>query len=72
MLERVDRVQLTVRDRKAAARTFGDILGAGPVEESDSAHLGARRTVLALGESEVELCEPVGPGPALIILSRRA
>jgi catechol 2,3-dioxygenase-like lactoylglutathione lyase family enzyme len=70
MLERVDRVQLAVKDRQAAARTFGNILGAEPVGESDSAHLGARRTVLALGESELELCEPVGPGPAREHLER--
>src|SRR3990167_4363558 len=63
-LERVDRVQLVVRDRQAAARTFAAVLGGEPVGESESAYLGARRTVLALGESEVELCEPAGPGRA--------
>ena len=30
MLERVDRVQLVVRDRSAAARTFVDLLDARP------------------------------------------
>jgi hypothetical protein len=64
MLERVDRLQIVVRDRGAAARTFGEVLGAAPVREADSAWLGARRTVLALGQSEIELCEPAGPGPA--------
>lgn len=33
MLERVDRVQLVVKDRQAAARTFADVLGAQPVRE---------------------------------------
>jgi hypothetical protein len=70
MLERVDRVQLVVRDRTVAAKTFSEILGAEPVAESDSAYLGARRTVLALGESEVELCEPVAAGPAREHLER--
>jgi catechol 2,3-dioxygenase-like lactoylglutathione lyase family enzyme len=70
MLERVDRVQLVVRDRAGAARTFRDVLGAEPVRESDGAHLAARRTVLALGESEVELCEPAGPGLARDHLER--
>ena len=64
MLERVDRVQLVVKDRQAAARTFGEVLGAQPVREAPSAYLGAARLVLALGSSEVELCEPSGPGPA--------
>lgn len=64
MLERVDRVQLVVKDRQAAARVFGELLGAQRVREASSAYLGAMRLVLALGSSEVELCEPSGPGPA--------
>ena len=64
MLERVDRVQLVVKDRQAAARTFAEVLGAQPLREAPSAHLGAARLVLALGSSEVELCEPTGPGLA--------
>jgi hypothetical protein len=63
MLERVDRVQLVVKDRQAAARTFGDLLGAQAVREEPSGYLGAARLVLARGSSEVELCEPSGPGP---------
>ncbi|MBI4254453.1 MAG: VOC family protein [Candidatus Rokubacteria bacterium] len=70
MLERVDRVQLAVRDRHAAAKVFADLLGARPTREAESAHLGARRTVLALGESEVELCEPAGAGPVREHLER--
>lgn len=45
MLERVDRVQLVVKDRQAAARTFGEVLGAQPVREAPSAHLNAARLV---------------------------
>ncbi len=63
MLERVDRVQLAVRDRHAAAKTFADLLGAALVGETPSAHLNARRSILRLGESELELCEPGGAGP---------
>ena len=62
MLERVDRMQLAVRDRALATRTFVERLGAAPVREADSAYLNARRTILAVGESELELCEPAGPG----------
>lgn len=70
MLERVDRVQLAVRDRHAAARTFADLLGARPARETESAYLGARRLVLALGGSEIELCEPTGAGPVRAHLER--
>ncbi len=69
MLERVDRVQLVVQDRQAAARTFGAVLGAQAVREAPSAYLGAARLVLAVGSSEIELCEPSGPGPAAEHLS---
>src|SRR5262249_57177964 len=34
------------------------------VREEPCGYLGAARLVLALGSSEVELCEPSGPGPA--------
>jgi catechol 2,3-dioxygenase-like lactoylglutathione lyase family enzyme len=71
MLERVDRVQLVVKDRQAAARTFADLLGAQAVREEPSAYLGAARLVMALGSSEVELCEPSGPGPAAEHLGSR-
>jgi catechol 2,3-dioxygenase-like lactoylglutathione lyase family enzyme len=62
MLERVDRVQMAVADTAAALHAFHDILGAEPVREEDSDYLHARRTILALGESLVELCEPRGAG----------
>ena len=62
MLDRVDRVQVAVADRAKAAATFNRLLGAQNARESGSAYLGARRTVLALGESEIELCEPDGEG----------
>ena len=35
-----------------------------PAREAPSAYLGAARLILAVGSSEVELCEPSGPGPA--------
>src|SRR5512137_2247564 len=63
MLDRVDRVLLAVPDRNAAARNFAALLGASVVREAPSAHLGAIRAVMALGESEVELCQPTGDGP---------
>lgn len=70
MLERVDRMLLAVRDLEKAAETFARVLDARPVRETSSAHLGARATVLALGESEIELWQPEGPGPARTFLDR--
>lgn len=62
MLDRVDRVQIAVTDRAAAAADFQRLLGAQIARESRSAHLSAQRTVLAVGESEMELCSPDGEG----------
>lgn len=69
MLDRCDRVQLAVGDAAAAARRFGALLGAEIARVEPSRALAARRTVLALGESEIELCEPDGAGPAADFLS---
>ena len=63
MLDRVDRILVAVNDADRAAESFVTLLGAEMRGESSIAHLGARRLTLALGESEVELLEPTGPGP---------
>lgn len=62
MLERVDRIQMAVADADATARAFQDLLGAEPARQVESDYLNARRTVLTLGASLVELCEPRGAG----------
>jgi catechol 2,3-dioxygenase-like lactoylglutathione lyase family enzyme len=62
MLKRVDRMQLAVRDRREAAITFSEVLGAETVQEDDIRLLGATRTVVQAGESEFELLEPAGDG----------
>ncbi len=71
MLERADRMLLAVRDRDRATDTFVRLLGARPAREEQSAYLGARCSVVSLGESEVELCQPDGPGAARDFLERR-
>ncbi len=63
MLEHVDRVQIAVRDRAAAARTFVDVLGAEPLRDDSVRALGAKRRVVHAGTSEFELLEPAGDGP---------
>jgi len=69
MLTQVDRIQLVVPDGARAARAFADLLGAAIAREDAIAALGARRTVLALGTSEVELLEPDGAGPVATFLA---
>ena len=62
LIERVDRMQLAVRDRGAAEATFTRLLGAERAREDACTHLNASRTILSIGESELELCEARGPG----------
>jgi catechol 2,3-dioxygenase-like lactoylglutathione lyase family enzyme len=71
MLKRVDRMQLAVRDRREAASTFADVLGAETVQEDELRLFGANRTVVQAGESEFELLEPAGDGAVAEHLERR-
>lgn len=71
MLDRVDRVQIAVADRASAVAGYCSLLGAEVARESKSAYLGAKRTVLAVGESEMELCEADGEGRVAEILRKR-
>ena len=70
MLERVDRILMAVRDRKVAAENFVKLLGAEFSRESRSEHLKADRTILSLGESEVELCQATANGPISRFIER--
>lgn len=70
MLERVDRIQMAVADAGEAARAFQDLLGAEPAGHEDSDYLNARRTLLTLGSSQVELCAPRGAGVVRAHLDR--
>ncbi len=63
MLEHVDRVQIAVRDRAAAAQTFIDVFDAETVKDDEVRALGAKRRVVHAGTSEFELLEPNGDGP---------
>ncbi|MDP3937458.1 MAG: VOC family protein, partial [Deltaproteobacteria bacterium] len=71
MLDCADRVLVAVRNAREAAATFEALLGAGPGREIESAHLGARGLVLAVGASEVELLAPAGRGPVRDFLDAR-
>jgi hypothetical protein len=71
MLERVDRMQLAVRDREEAAATFAAVLGASVVREDSVGCLGADRTVVRAGSAEFELLQPNGSGAVADHLSER-
>ena len=62
MLDRCDRVQIAVHDAAKAAQRYGQLLGCEIVRHDHSRRLGAKRTILAVGESEFEVCEPDGVG----------
>jgi len=63
MLERIDRIQLAVPDRRAAARGWVALLGAEPAGEDRARALGARRSRYRLGTGWIEILEPDGAGP---------
>ena len=71
MLDRCDRVQIAVHDAAKAAQRFGLLLGGEIARRDHSRHLRARRTILAVGESEFELCEPDGAGLTQDFLAKR-
>jgi len=71
MLDKVDRIQLTVADRKSAAANWQTLFGAEVAREDDSAYLSAKRTIMSFGESEVELCQPDGAGRCADFLAER-
>lgn len=70
MLSRVERVQLVVRDRQSAVRTWQELFGARLVGEDTSAVLNANRTTVQAGISFFEFLEPVGAGPVQDFASR--
>ena len=70
MIARIDRMQVAVRSRRSAAETWRRLFDAGMVGEDRVPSLGATRTVLRLGESELELLEPDGLGAVAQHLSR--
>ncbi len=70
MLQRLDRIQLAVEELEPAAASWERLFGATRGEEDRVACLGARRLVLGLPESEVELLAPAGPGAVADFVAR--
>ncbi len=63
MLEHVDRVQIAVEDREAAAQTFVDVFDGAVISDDAVKALAADRRTVQAGTSEFELLEPHGAGP---------
>ncbi len=70
MLEYVDRMQIAVTDRAAAAQTFIDSFDGEAVRDDEVRALGAKRRVVHAGTSEFELLEPSGVGPVQAYLNQ--
>lgn len=70
-MDRVDRVQIIVKSADIAAATFNELLGTEVVDKKQCQYLNAKRTILAFGESEIELCEPDGTGIAAEFMGSR-
>lgn len=70
MLARVDRVQIAVRDREAAAQQLQRLFDAEIVADDAIEPLAARRRTVRAGAAEFELLEPTGPGAVAEFLGR--
>jgi hypothetical protein len=71
VLTRIDRVQMAVPDRAAAAKGWVGLLGAEHEGDDRLAVLAARRSVYRLGDGRVELLEPDGTGAVAEAVGRR-
>lgn len=70
MLSYVDRIQLVVRDRQAAAATWQTVFGAEVAGEGGSKFLNAHRTTVQAGDTLFDFLEPAGDGPVQAFAER--
>ena len=71
MLTRIDRIQMAVPDRAAAAGGWQTLLGAEHAGDDRVAGLAARRSRYRLGDGWIELLEPDGDGPVADAVAAR-
>jgi catechol 2,3-dioxygenase-like lactoylglutathione lyase family enzyme len=71
MLTEVDRLLVATPDAAAAAAAWRSVLGAEEVHSGPAPALGAYRTVVRAGRSDVEFLQPDGTGAIADALSRR-
>ena len=62
MLDYVDRILVAVRSLDDAERNYSNILAASKIEDFESSWMNARVRRMALGSTQVELCQPLGEG----------
>ena len=55
----IDHVGLAVKDIRAALKLFQDVFGAPPAEITDLQDQGARATLIQVGQTRLELLEPL-------------
>lgn len=70
MITRLDRIQIAVRSRKETAALWERLFDAGTVRDDRIPTLGARRRVLRVGESELEILDADGLGQTAQHVSR--
>ncbi len=70
MLERTDRIALAVKECAPAIDTFAHIFDTKVVDDRPDAEAGARRVTLQWGHDQLELFEPIGPGPVADFLEQ--
>ena len=61
MGQKLDHIGIAVRDAEASLRLYRDILGLAVEGVETVAEQGVRATMLALGDTHIELLEPTGP-----------
>lgn len=61
MIRAIHHVGIVVKRLSEAYRLYRDVLGLPLVKEADVADQGVRAALLAAGDSEIELLEPLGP-----------
>ena len=71
-MRRIHHVGIAVKSLKEAYAFYRDVLGLPLVREAEVAEQGVRAALLAAGDSEVELLEPLGPASTVArFLDRR-
>ena len=58
----IDHVALAVRDIQAALTLFQDLFGVSKVETTDLPDQGVRATLVPIGQTRLELLQPLAPG----------
>ena len=69
MLNRIDRVLIAVTNADAVARRWVELLDARIDRTDEVPALAATRVVISVGDAEVEILQPAGPGPVAEHLS---